>query len=147
MLEWFQLLPVYPLILISNGERRGSPEIFYWYNSRFSSGPPSSLHLLILQNSYFSCFRVLPCLWESVQFVTQHTVFTCNFLPCLNFLLSCPLAPFFSNKEVCWLASMIYSCDLKIHYDRIRFLGVNYCQNSRENADLSKQKWNVHLLF
>ena len=114
MLEWFWLLPVYPLILIRNDEGRGIrilPEIFYWCNSRFPTEHPSSLHLHILQNSSFSCQNVTMSMGICAMCNIMHCI-TCNFPPCLNFILSRSLAPFFPSSEVCRLAAglQLWSC-------------------------------------
>lgn len=117
MLEWFWLLPVFPLILIPNDEGRGIwilPEIFYWCDSRFSTGQPSSLHLHILQNSHYSCqnltmsmgicamCNITPCVLMQLSSLSEsHTLVTI-----LSWLHSFPAV-----KLVSWLQDLqLWSC-------------------------------------
>lgn len=138
MLKWFWLLPVYSLILIPNDEGRGIwilSEIFYWCYSRFSTGHPSSLHLHILQNSYASCQNVS---------MSMGICAMCNIMHCIHMQLSSlsELHTLISTGSILsqqWNLSAgcrIYNYDLVFQYDIIRFWGLTYCQNSRENADL-----------
>lgn len=80
------------------------PEIFYWCNTRLSTGHFFSLHPHILQNCYFPCQDVTVS-WGSVQCVTE--LFTSSFPPWLNFTPLCPLAHSLSLlKVVSWLQDM-----------------------------------------
>lgn len=115
----------------------------YGFSLRFSAcamqGSPlaiSSASIHTFSKTPTSLVRMLPCLWGSVQCVTQ--LYTSNFLPWLNFRPLCPLAPFFLTTEGCQLAAGLVAMTLfiatspTIHKnDIVRFLGLKY-QKSRE---------------
>lgn len=101
-----------------------------------TQGSPLGIHpasIFTFSKVHISLVRMLLCLWESVQFVRQCTVFACNFLHCLNFILVS------TGSILCqqWglLASCsIYNYDLVFQND-IRFLG------SKMLTEFKKKCW------
>lgn len=136
MLEWLWLLPVDPLSSKPHDEGRGTwilPEIFYWCNSRFSTGHFFSLHAHILQNSYFSSQNVTVsvgiCAMCNITHCSQATFFP-DWIsyPCVPWLHS--LSPL---KVVSWLQDLQlwpYNsevCHSKIFASKMSEIKRKYC--------------------